>query len=142
MEKKTVVIERILNAPVSKVWEALINNQELKQWYFQLEEFRAEKGFQFTFKGDTEDCIEYTHLCEVTEVIAEKKLAYTWKYEGHPGDSLVCFELRADGKKTHLTLTHTGLESFAGNGKNFTADSFNGGWTHFGDALKAHVEKA
>jgi uncharacterized protein YndB with AHSA1/START domain len=49
---------------------------------------------------------------KVTEVIPQKKIAYTRRYKGEPGDSLVAFELFADGGKTRLALTHTGIETF------------------------------
>jgi uncharacterized protein YndB with AHSA1/START domain len=36
MNKETIVIERVYNAPISIVWKALTNNNELKKWYFKL----------------------------------------------------------------------------------------------------------
>lgn len=140
MQNKTVMDERLLNAPVSLVWNAITRVEEMRQWYFGLEDFKAETGFTFEFTAGAGD-VQYKHLCEVTEAIKEKRLAYTWKYDGYPGNSLVTWELEAQGDKTLLRIVHTGLASFAANGIHFTPESFKGGWTHFGDALKAYLQQ-
>ena len=106
---EAVVIERTFNTPVGRVWKALTDVEEMRQWYFNLKQFKAEVGFEFDFVVEHEGTT-YHHLCKVTEVIPQKKLAYTWRYRGEPGDSLVTFELFADGNKTKLRLTHEGLE--------------------------------
>jgi len=139
MKPETVVIERILNAPVAVVWKAISNVEDMRKWYFGLESFKAEKGFRFEFTAGADD-VQYKHLCEVTEAVPEKLLAYSWKYDGYPGSSLVTWELEAQGDKTVLRIIHTGLESFAANGVHFAPQSFSGGWTHFADALKAYLE--
>lgn len=140
MENKTVIVERVLNAPAALVWNAITQVEEMRQWYFGLEDFRAEVGFKFDFTAGADD-VQYKHLCEVTEVVIGKRLAYSWKYDGYPGNSLVSWELEAKGNQTVLRIIHTGLESFAANGVNFSPASFTSGWTHFGDALKAYLEK-
>src|SRR5207245_4336659 len=98
---EAVVIERTFNAPVGRVWKALTDVEEMRQWYFNLKQFKAEVGFEFDFVVEHEG-MTYHHLCKVTEVIPQKKLAYTWRYKGHEGDSLVTFELFADGDETRL----------------------------------------
>src|SRR5436853_488411 len=73
---EAIVIERTFNAPVAKVWKAITDVDEMRQWYFDLKEFKPEVGFEFGFivehKGMT-----YHHLCQITEVIPQKKVAYT-----------------------------------------------------------------
>ena len=44
-----VVVERTLNAPVAKVWQVLTDVDQMRQWYFDLKEFRPEVGFEFEF---------------------------------------------------------------------------------------------
>ena len=85
--------------------------------------------------------MRYHHLCKVTEVIPDKKIAYTWRYKGEQGDSLVTIELEAAGEKTRLKLTHTGLETFPKTPA-FARKNFNEGWTQIiGTSLKEFVEK-
>ena len=141
MENEPVIVERVYNAPIGKVWKALTDNNEIKQWYFQLADFKPEVGFKFEFTGGPDDGSQYLHLCEITEIVEGKKLAYTWRYDGYPGNSVVSWELFEQGDKTLLKLTHTGLESFAANGSDFAKTSFNGGWNYFvNDALKNYLE--
>src|SRR5205085_10098507 len=101
---EAVVIERTFNAPLMKVWQALRGVDQMRQWYFDLKEFRPEVGFEFEFVVEHEGN-SYHHLCKVTEVIPQKKIAYTWRYKGEPGNSLVTLELFGGGEKTRLKLT-------------------------------------
>jgi uncharacterized protein YndB with AHSA1/START domain len=137
---EAIVIERTFNAPIAKVWNAITDVEEMRQWYFDLKEFKPVVGFEFEFVVEHER-MTYHHLCKVTEVIPQKKIAYTWRYKGHEGDSLVTFQLSADGDKTRLKLTHEGLETFPKTPA-FARENFLKGWTEIiGSELKQFVEK-
>lgn len=142
MEAEPFVIEQTYNAPISRVWDAITNNDKMKEWYFKLEEFKPEVGFKFTFDGGSKEKT-YTHLCEVTEVIHGKKLTHSWKYKDYPCESYVSWELFDEGgNKTRLRLTHTGLETFPSE-KDFARESFSKGWTYItGTSLMIFLEKA
>jgi uncharacterized protein YndB with AHSA1/START domain len=136
---KAFTIERTYNAPVSKVWKAISDKNEMKKWYFDLPEFRAEVGCEFQFLGGPDEK-QYLHLCKVTEVIKEKKLAYSWRYDGFEGNSFVTFELFEEGK-TRLKLTHAGLETFPANNPDLARENFVEGWTGIiGKSLKEFLE--
>jgi uncharacterized protein YndB with AHSA1/START domain len=108
---------------------------------FDLKEFKPEIGFEFEFVIEHKG-MNYHHLCKVTEVIPQKKIAYTWRYKGHDGDSLVAIELFADGEKTRLKLTHEGLETFPQTPQ-FARNNFVEGWTQIiGSSLKEFLESA
>ncbi|HYJ65441.1 MAG TPA: SRPBCC domain-containing protein [Parafilimonas sp.] len=140
MNNEPFVIERTYNAPVEKVWKALTDNEQMKQWYFNIAAFKPEVGFEFTFDGGSKEKT-YTHLCKILEVIPNKKLSYSWRYKDYEGYSVVTFELFDEGEKTRLKLTHTGLETFPQVSKDFTKESFTQGWTHIiGISLKNFVE--
>jgi uncharacterized protein YndB with AHSA1/START domain len=137
---EAVVIERTFNAAVARVWEALTDADEMRVWYFDLKEFKPEVGFEFEFTVEHEGT-KYHHLCKITEVIPQKKIAYTWRYAGEEGDSLVTFELFADGDKTRLKLTHEGLETFP-KLPTYARTNFEKGWTEIiGSSLKQYVEE-
>lgn len=141
MNRLPVIVEQIINAPADTIWQALTDNAKMKQWYFDIEIFKTELGFEFQFYGGTEEK-NYLHLCKITEVIPGKKLAYTWRYHDYPGLSLVSFELFADGKATRLKLTHEGLDSFSSANPDFAKENFIAGWSHIiGTSLKDFVEK-
>jgi uncharacterized protein YndB with AHSA1/START domain len=133
-------IDCTYNAPLSKVWKALTDKDEMKQWYFDLAEFKPEVGFEFTFTGG-KDGREYKHLCKITEVIPGKKLKHSWTYDGYEGTSYVTWELFDEGDKTRVKLTHEGLETFPQNNPDFAKESFVEGWTGItGKNLKEFVE--
>src|SRR5437763_12176174 len=134
---ETVVIERTFNAPVARVWKALTDVQEMRRWYFDLREFKAAPGFEFEFTVEHEGKT-YRHLCRVIEAVPQKKLAYTWRYTDHEGDSLVTFTLSAEGQKTRPKLTHEGLETFPRT-PDFARKNFEVGWTSIGAELQQFV---
>jgi uncharacterized protein YndB with AHSA1/START domain len=135
-----LVIERTFDAPVARVWQALTTKEEMSRWFFDLKEFKPAVGFEFDFTVEHQG-MTYCHRCKITEVVPQKKLAFTWRYEGHEGDSLVTFELSATGDKTKLTLTHAGLETFPQTAQ-FARKNFEGGWNYISTALGDYVEHA
>ncbi|WP_374949020.1 metalloregulator ArsR/SmtB family transcription factor [Mucilaginibacter sp.] len=141
MEAQPLIVERTLNASAGRIWQALTDNDQMKNWYFQLEHFEARVGFEFKFKGGTKEK-QYLHKCRITAVEPEKKLSYTWQYDAFPGQSEVTFELFPESDdKTLVRITHTGLDSFPKDDPNFAVASFTKGWNHIlGTSLKAFVE--
>jgi len=145
MKNEPIVLERVLQAPVSKVWKALTEAQQMKHWYFDIGEFKAEPGFEFKFvAGDDKN--QWAHYCKVVEVEKEKKLSYTWMYkEEYPDvETVVTFELFDQGDNTtRLRLTHEGINKLPQDDKNFRRGSFVEGWAQIiGVSLKQHVEKS
>ncbi|WP_336516475.1 SRPBCC family protein [Pollutibacter soli] len=128
-----VVVEKTYPVSASRLWNALTVNEEMKQWYFELAEFRPEPGFEFEFwAGD--DKKKWLHKCRVTTVIPLSVIAYTWRYEGYPGNSEVKFELLPDGQgQTMLRITHTGLETFPQDVPELQTHNFEFGWKQFAE---------
>ena len=135
-----VVVERTFDAPVAEVWKALTDVDQMREWYFDLKEFKPEVGFEFEFVVEHEGN-HYHHLCRVVEVIPGKKIAYTWRYKGEPGDSLVTIELSPVGEKTRLKLTHTGIETFPRTPA-YARKNFEAGWTAIATELEQFVRKS
>jgi uncharacterized protein YndB with AHSA1/START domain len=137
------VIERTFSAPINTVWEALTDRDTMKEWYFDLAEFRAEPGFEFSFTGGGNNGETFIHLCRVTVADKPHRLAYTWRYEGFPGESLVTFELFPERGRTRLRLTHAGLDTFRGDlNPGLEASNFAAGWTSILDSsLKPYLEQ-
>ena len=141
MKNEPFVIERTYDVPVEKVWEAITNKNKMKQWYFDLKEFKPEVGFEFQFYGGTPEK-QWLHLCKVTEVIPKRKITYSWRYDGYEGSSFVTFELFPEENKTRLKLTHEGLETFPSDVPEFARVNFAQGWTALiGTSLKNFLEK-
>lgn len=128
MKNEPFVIERTFNVSVERVWKAITDNERMKKWYFDIPAFKAEAGAEFSFVAGDNDGKKWVHLCTVKEVIPNKKLAHTWRYEGYEGESLVTWELFEEGNKTRVKLTHAGLETFPAL-KSFAKESFAEGWS-------------
>jgi len=140
MNTNPFTIERTYDAPVEKVWKAITDKDQIKQWSFDIKAFKPEVGFEFQFYGGTVEK-QYLHLCKVLEVVKFKKLKYTWRYDGYEGNSIVTFDLFAEGKKTRVRLTHEGLESFPKSNPDFAEKNFQEGWLSIiGTTLKEFVE--
>lgn len=142
MTQEPFVIERTIDAPVEKVWQAITDKDVMKQWYFNVPAFKPEIGCEFTFEGGKDGRI-YTHVCTITEVVPFQKLTHTWTYKGYEGVSYVSFELTSEGDKTRVKLTHSGMERFASNNNpDFSPGNFAEGWTYIiGKGLPTFLEK-
>lgn len=133
MNRDYLVLERLLPASIERVWKSISEPEELKYWFFNLEEFRPEVGFRFSFTAGHKEETQYLHICEVIEVIPLKKLSYSWRYEGYHGRSVVTIELQEQNEKTLLRLTHTGISSFPKDNPNFLLRNFEEGWSQLID---------
>jgi len=141
MEQNTISLEETFNAPVEKVWQAITDIDQLKIWYFDFPEFKPEVGFEFQFYGQGQGGEKFLHLCKVIEVEFEKKLQYSWRYDGFEGISFLTFELFPQDEKTILNFSHVGLATFPRNNPDFSIESFTQGWTQLlKSSLKNFVE--
>ena len=142
MNNEPIVIERTLNAALPVVWRAITDLDDMKQWFIKPASFRPEVGFEFQFLEGSEEK-KYLHLCRITEVVVGKKISYTWRYDGYAGNTLVTFELFAEGDKTRVKLTHAGVDTFPASNPELSKDNHKEGWTYLvGTALKKFVEKS
>ena len=142
MGNEAYFIEQTYQAPISLVWKAITDRDQMKLWYFDLPEFRSEVGCEFQFMGGPTEDRQYQHICKVTEAIPDQKIAYSWRYDGYPGNSLVAFELFDEGDQTSLKLTHEGLETFPADNPDFAKKNFAEGWNWIiGTSLKDYLEK-
>jgi len=135
-----LIKEQTYHAPVEEVWAALTDKAQMKQWYFDVDDFEPRPGFEFSFTGQNEGTT-FLHRCRVIDVIPLRRLSYTWRYEGYPGESIVSFELFPEGDHTRLVLTHAGLDTFPQDDPNFARNNFSEGWNHItGKSLKEYLE--
>ena len=127
MNNDPIVIEKIYNASIDRVWKAITDKDQIKQWFAEMVGFRPEVGAEFHFDGKDAGVV-YDHSCKVLEVTPNKKLSYSFS-KGGEGNTLVSFELVAEGNKTKLKLTHSGFETFPQDKPAFARSNFFGGWT-------------
>jgi len=141
MYKKQISI----NTSVDKVWNALTQPEEMRNWYFSISNFEATEGAVFDFiVSFTDEAGEHSfrHLFKILEVIPNEKLRHTWEHPGHSeGTSTLTWELIPGEETTTVILTHEGNESFLDEGsKYFTAESYTAGWNDILQGLKDYLE--
>lgn len=127
MASQPVIVERVYQAPISRVWKALTNEDDMRKWYFDVSGFKPEPGYEFEFTGGTET-EQWRHLCKVIAVEPGKMLKHSWRYDGYPGNSFVTWELFDEGDTTRVRLTHEGLETFPSDVAGFNINNFKEGW--------------
>lgn len=137
-----ITVQFKINAPVEKVWKALTDKNEMKNWYFDIPDFELEVGKQFNFyePGDEK---KYHHQGEILEIIPHQKVKHSWTYpEFSNGKSIVTWEIQPDDKETIVTLIHENIDAFNDLGENFSRESFTEGWNGIiGQSLRQYLEK-
>lgn len=117
----TVRIQRILSAPPETVWKYLTESDKCAQWLAALDSNLEKAGGAVALSFDHSTLTPHDE--EVPDEFKDKacgtqngtvliydppqKLSYTWGDRNHPSE--VTFELKPQGDKTLLTLTHSKL---------------------------------
>ena len=126
-----IEVKQRFQQPIEKVWKALTDVNEMRQWFFEnIPAFDPSVGFKTQFTIESEDR-QFPHLWEVTEVVPFQKIVYNWKYEGYKGDSFVTFQLSEVDNQTQLCLTTKATEDFPDTIPEFKRDSCIAGWNYF-----------
>jgi len=126
-----IIVEQTFNTSINNVWNAITKVGQMKQWFFEnIESFKPEVGFETQFNVQSHDR-NFLHLWKLTEVVPMKKITYSWRYGGYPGDSFVMFELLEQNDQAKLRLTHKGMESFPEEIPEFSRESGIEGWNYF-----------
>lgn len=128
----TIRLERMLDAPVDKVWRYLTEAELRREWFMGGTDARAGGEFELLNDHDnlSDDDVPYpadyapykgrTWSEKVTRFEPPKLLATT--FQGGKNGT-VTYELHPEGERTRLVLTHSGIQSGTG------AQDFGSGWT-------------
>ena len=113
MSKQSLIAEAStrIHAPVDRVWEALIDPKQIKQYMFGTTAASDWKvGSPITFKGEWEGR-PYEDKGKILELVPGKRLRYSHfsPSSGQPDRPenyhTVTIDLRGDGPQTHVTLS-------------------------------------
>lgn len=142
MKKSVVTVEKVYPVPVTKVWQAITDKEQMEEWYFSIEDFVLQKDAVFNFSVSEGENL-YRHRCVILEIVPNKKFQHTWTHpDQSKGKSIVTWVLEPVEKGTKLTLIHEGVESFSDGGSNFKIENYEAGWTEIvGTSLKQFLEK-
>ena len=137
-----IIVQYKINAPAEKIWKALTDKNEMKSWYFDIQDFALEIGKEFNFYEPGAEN-KYHHQGEILEIILNQKLKHTWSYPDFLAlKTIVIWELLPEDGQTLVKLTHENIENFKDLGDGFSRDNFTQGWnTILGQSLKEYLEK-
>lgn len=144
MTSKTSIkieMERILNASTERVYKVLTKAEHIPAWYgpsdalkIKVHEWDCKVGGKYRVEIDDPECDTHIVVGEFVELTPNKKVSYSWAWEGQPPiDTLVTFELIADGAKTKLAFSHDGFPTEE------QRDQHTMGWTGSMDRLEKTV---
>lgn len=137
-----------INAPVTKVWDALINPRQTKKYMFGCETVSDWKvGSKLLWKGNYEGKDMIFVKGTILKIEPEKFLAYTTIDPNSTIDDTaenyltVTYELKAESVQTILTVTQ-GDYSLVAEGDRRYQESYNGGegWNPILQEIKKLVE--
>ena len=123
IEKKVTI-----NASAERVWKALTDQNELKEWMLMPTTFEPVVGKEFTFKAEGMEGWDGYFNCKVVAVEQNKKLVYTWNSGMINADTLVTILISENNGKTELTLIHTGWEKLPAEIRSQMVEGHSKGW--------------
>lgn len=123
-EVKSVVVERALPFPQSRVWRALTQPHLMAEW-LMANSFAAEQGHAFQFTSP-----HVTVECEVLEIEPESRLVYSWN--AFDLVSTVTWTLTPTEAGTHLRMEQVGFRP----DQKQALGGARSGWAHFLDQLE------
>lgn len=144
-EKTSLEIKRFINAPRARVYTAWTDPEQLKQWWgpegVRTRNFTADARIGGKYRWDlyNQEGEEMTVFGEYRELIAGKKIVFTWKWDDDEAwetqNSIVTIELSDRDGGTEVKLTHEKLPSEA------SRDRHNEGWNSVLDRFEKFFNK-
>ena len=142
-----LLITRIFNAPRELVWKAWTDPEQNVKWMGPrgytasnpTGDFRPGGAWRLCLRRD-EDEEKLWHGGVYREIVAPKRMVYTFAWEGDDGlpenEMLITINFTPHkGNKTKMTFHQTGFRSVE------QRDGHNGGWNSTFDRLEEFVEK-
>jgi uncharacterized protein YndB with AHSA1/START domain len=128
-----------IKASASKVWQALTDKSQMKEWYFVIPDFELMVGATFNFYEPGGENL-FHHRCQIKEIVPNRKFAHTWTHPSHSkGESVVTWLLSETNSITEVTLQHEGIENFTGAGPEFAPENYQMGWEGLLSTLKNYI---
>lgn len=132
-----IIKEQLFPHSIQSVWQAITQEDRISTWFLPAN-FKAEKGFRYTFNGSSADCSPITG--EVIEA-TPYRLQYTWIVTEHPTKTLVTWTLEEVDGSTKVYLEHSGISKYKGKTAVDMFKSFNGGWDNCLSQLNQYLKK-
>jgi uncharacterized protein YndB with AHSA1/START domain len=145
-DRDAVVSEVEIAAPPDRVFEALVNREQVAHWSnseaYQLVHWELDAHIGGKWRSTSREKTTskvFDHWGEVVEVDRPRSLAYTWFANWHSDQShptMVRWDLTPTAAGTRLKVTHSGLAALPG-----ACEGYSQGWPGLLEAVKTVVEK-
>jgi uncharacterized protein YndB with AHSA1/START domain len=125
-------VDEMFEQPIDAVWRALTDPERLARWLME-NDFEPRVGHKFTLREAPTAQWRGWMECQVLELDPPRRMVWSWS-SGMQGETTtrVTFELRPEGRGTHLVLRHDGDADAT------RRESLGGGWKRRLGALR-HV---
>lgn len=110
---KGIHLEREYPHPVERVWEAIATSRGLAAWLMP-NDFEPRLGHRFVLRAKKQPGWRGYVECEVLEIVAGRRLVYSWKGDEKQTPSTVRWTLEPTPSGTRLVLDHEGFEGVGG----------------------------
>ena len=108
--KREVRLDVIYPHSPERVWKALTDCSALAKWLMP-NDFQPRLGHRFRFLKEAKDRRKHSVIqCEVVELDAPHRLAFTWSSEPDAPPDLVCWTLEPVEAGTRLRLEHIAID--------------------------------
>ena len=148
-DQDVIIAEIQIAAPRERVFKALSDARELKQWFtgpecpvkFWEMDPRLDGKYRYTTERGSvvvNGVREFECHGQITEYDPPRLLAYTWLGNWHDDTTIptvVRWELTARQHGTHVKVTHSGLSKLP-----VARKDYSGGWSGVVEMLKKFVE--
>ncbi|MCK8479301.1 SRPBCC family protein [Psychroserpens algicola] len=131
--------EKVFNHPIDKVWDAISKAEEISTWFIQAD-FKAQKGYQYTFTSEPNEkgC---TTISGTVKEAHPYVLVYTWIVADTNVETTVTWKLESVADGTKLHLEHSGISNYEGDTAIAMFESFNGGWESCINGLTTYLKQ-
>ena len=136
--KDSISKEQLLLHPIGKVWNAITKAEEISTWFIKAD-FKAQKGYQYTFTSDGENGC--TTISGEIKQADPYTLEYTWIVAETKVETTVKWSLQETEEGTMLSLEHSGISNYGGDTAVQMFTSFNGGWDNCIAGLTGYLKE-
>lgn len=124
--KPQIVIKKIFNQPLHKVWDSISDKTALSKWLMKTNDFELTVNHEFLFTTEPRGNFDGKIKCKVISFKENEELYYSWKAAGMIEPTYVRWTIKEIGKnETSLQLEHFGFQGFKGW---MTKHLLNAGW--------------
>jgi uncharacterized protein YndB with AHSA1/START domain len=137
--KDVITKEHVFDHTIDKVWHAITQAEEISAWFIKAD-FKAEKGYKYTFTAEPNEkgC---TVISGEVKSASPYLLVYTWIVGDTKTETTVSWALESTSNGTKLTLKHSGISNYGGETAIAMFESFGDGWSNCLNSLENYLKE-